>query len=141
MVRSSSERLERQDAGEGNIEPKIDGAARQVRAAGVTVQHGGEGALPHFLLQDLSGVGVGVARMDDQRQPGLARGRDVIAKAAFLRLARALVVEVVEPGFADRDDFRQVWSKPRCRRCRYRVLRRRDADGCRPSRTRPETAR
>ncbi len=64
-----------------------------------------EGALPHFLLQDFAGVGVRVTRMDHQRQPGLARRRDVIAEALFLRFARAVVVEIVEAGFADGDDF------------------------------------
>ena len=44
---------------------------------------------------------IGVARMDDERQPRRLRRRDVVAKALGLRLARALVVEVVEPGLAD----------------------------------------
>ena len=66
------------------------------------MQHGGEGALPHFLLQDPRHVVVGFARMDHQRQPGFARGGDVIAEALLLRIARAVVVVIVEPGFADR---------------------------------------
>ena len=36
-----------------------------------------------------AGVGVGIARMDDQRQAGLARRGDVAAKASLLRVARA----------------------------------------------------
>ena len=47
-------------------------------------------------------VVVGLARMDDQRQAGLARGRDMGAEALLLRVARAVVVVIVEPGFADR---------------------------------------
>ena len=43
--------------------------------------------------------------MDDQRQSGLARRRDMRAEALLLRLARAVVVVIVEPGFADRDDL------------------------------------
>ena len=67
------------------------------------MQHGREGALPRFLLQDPRHVVVGVARMDDQRQPGRARRGDVGAEALLLRVARAVVVVIVEPGLADRD--------------------------------------
>ena len=41
------------------------------------MQHGGESALPRFLLQDARHVGVGLARMDDERQTGFARSGDV----------------------------------------------------------------
>ena len=44
--------------------------------------------------------------MDDQRQPGDARGGDVAAEPGRLRLARRVVIVVVEPGFADRHDLR-----------------------------------
>ena len=40
--------------------------------------------------------------MDDQRQPGRARGGDVVAEAALLRIARAEIVMVVEPRLPDR---------------------------------------
>ncbi len=81
--------LERKDAGEGDGEAERDGALREVAAAGEAVQHGGEGALPHFLLEDPRHVGVRVARMDDERQPGRPRRRDVSAEAPLLRIARA----------------------------------------------------
>ena len=95
--------LEGQNARERDEEPERYGAAGKVGAAGETMQHGGEGALPRFFLENASGVVVGLARMDHQRQPGLARRPDVGAKAALLILPRAAVVVVVEPGFADRD--------------------------------------
>ena len=69
------------------------------------MQHGGEGALPCFLFEDARHVVVGVARMDHQRQPGFARRRDMSAKAALLRVARRVVVVIVEAGLADRHDF------------------------------------
>jgi hypothetical protein len=69
------------------------------------VQDGGEGALPHLFLEDSRHVVVGLARMDHQRQPGFARRGDVVAEAAFLRLARAVVVVIVEPGLTDRHDL------------------------------------
>ena len=53
-------------------------------------------------------VGVGLARMDHQRQAGFARRRDVRAEALLLRVARAVVVVIVEPGLADRHHFRML---------------------------------
>ncbi len=85
--------------------PKRDGAAGEIAAAGEAMQHRGVGPLPHLLFEDARGVVVGLARMDDQRQSGLARRRDMRAEAALLRLARRIVVVVVEPGFAERDDL------------------------------------
>ena len=81
--------------------------ARRARSAtaGKAMQHGREGALPCFLFEDARHVVVGVARMDHQRQPGFARRRDVAAKAALLRLARRVVVVIVEAGLADRHDL------------------------------------
>ena len=70
------------------------------------MQHGGEGALPGFFFENARGIGIGFARMNDERQPGLARCRDVGAKAALLRVARAIVVVIVEARFAQRDDLR-----------------------------------
>ena len=69
------------------------------------MQHRREGALPCFFFENARGVVVGLARMDDQRQAGLARGRDMGAKAALLRLARRVVVVIIEPGLAERHDF------------------------------------
>ena len=44
--------------------------------------------------------------MDDQRQPGFARRRDMGAEHLLLHLARAVVVVEIEPGLADADDPR-----------------------------------
>ena len=41
--------LEGQDAGEGDVEPELDAAQRQIAAAGEAMQDGREGALPHLL--------------------------------------------------------------------------------------------
>ena len=104
-VAQRSRILERQNAGERDEMPERDGPAGEVGTAGKAMQHGGEGALPCFLFEDARHVVIGVARMDHQRQPGFARRRDVIAKTALLRLARRVVVVVVEAGLADRHDF------------------------------------
>ena len=89
MARERRRVLERQDAGERNKKSERDGAPGKIGAAGETMQHGREGALPGFFLEDARGVVIGVARMDHQRQAGLARRLDVGAKSALLRLARA----------------------------------------------------
>ena len=41
------------------------------------MQHGREGALPGLLLEDFRHVVIGLARVDDEWQAGLARGGDV----------------------------------------------------------------
>ena len=48
---------------------------------------------------------VGIAGVDDQRQAGLARRRDMGAEALGLLVARAVLVVEVEPGLADADDL------------------------------------
>ena len=88
-----------------DVEPEVERAPRQLRPAREAVQHGRERLPRHLLLQDRGDVGVGIAGMDHQRQTRLLRRRDVLAKALGLRLARALVVEVVEPGLADGHDL------------------------------------
>jgi hypothetical protein len=95
--------LEGQDAGERDVEPELDTHLGKARTGGEAVQDGGERALPRLLAQDRDHVLVGVAGMDDERQPACARGRDVRAEDAPLHVPRAVVVEVVEPGLADAD--------------------------------------
>ena len=46
---------------------------------------------------------VGVAGVDDERQPGLPRRGDVAAEDPLLHVARAVVIVIVEPRLADRD--------------------------------------
>ena len=56
--------------------------------------------------------------MDDERQAGLARRCDVLEEAFALRGAWRLVVEVVEPSFADADALRML-RQPRDLRHRH----------------------
>ena len=93
--------LERHDAGEGDVEPQLQPGARQRRAAGEAVQDRGKRAPRHLLAQDGGRIVVGVARVDDERQLRRPRRGDVAAEALRLGLARAVVVEVVEPRLAD----------------------------------------
>ena len=48
---------------------------------------------------------IGVARMHDQRQAGLARRGDMGAEALLLLVARAVLVVEIEAGLADADDL------------------------------------
>src|SRR5262249_48315253 len=95
--------LERDDTRERHIEPEGDAGACEVTRAGEAMEHRGKGALPGFLREDARHVGVGLATMNDQRQAGLARSRDVRAQPLFLRVARAEVIMIVEPRLPDRD--------------------------------------
>ena len=63
--------------------------ARQAAARRKAVQDEGEAALPRFVFEDGRHVVVGIARMDHQRQAGLARGRDMRAKASLPALRAA----------------------------------------------------
>ena len=44
--------------------------------------------------------------MDHERQPGLARRRDICAEDALLHVARRAIIVIIEPGLADADAFR-----------------------------------
>ena len=58
-----------------------------------------------LLLENASHVAIRLARMDDQRQAGRTSGGDVIAEPVLLRIARTMIVVVVEPGLSDRHHF------------------------------------
>ena len=60
------------------------------------------------LRQDLGGIVLGVAGVDDERQAGLARGLDMRLEALALRRAVGLVVIIIEPALADGDHARMV---------------------------------
>ena len=66
-----------------------------------------EAPFVHLLAQDLDHVLIGIAAVDDQRQTGRPGGRDMVAETLPLVLARAAVVVIIEPGFADAHDLRQ----------------------------------
>src|SRR4051794_25259012 len=62
-----------------------------------------EGPLPHLLLEDGGGVLLGIAGVDDDRQPGLACRGDMGPEARALPLAVAMVVIIIEAALADPD--------------------------------------
>ena len=91
--------------------PEFDRGEGKIAAAGETMQHGREGALPGFLGQDPRHVVVGLARMDDQRQPGFTCRGNMLAQALLLRRARRGVIMIIEAGFADRHDLRMLRNR------------------------------
>ena len=54
--------------------------------------------------QERQRICFGITGMDDQRQTGGARRRDMRGKARLLAGAVRLVVEIIESGFSDADD-------------------------------------
>ena len=85
--------------------PSASARLRHLGARAEAMDQAGEGALGVLLLEDVAGLAVGVAGVDDQRQAGLARRRDMGAEALGLLGARAVLVVEVEPGLADADDL------------------------------------
>ena len=76
---------------------------RHLGSRAEAVNHAGERPLRVLLLEDVAGLPVGVASVDDQRQAGLARRSDVGAEALDLLGPRAVLVVEVEAGLADAD--------------------------------------
>ena len=72
------------------------------------MQHRAKRSLGHLVFEDAAAVLVGIAGVDHQRQAGGARGGDMGAKAALLRLARAVLVEIIQPRLAQRHDLRML---------------------------------
>ena len=69
------------------------------------MDHAGEPALGGPLLQQGDGILIGIPAMDDERQAREPRRLDMPAEDLLLPLARAVLIEVIEPGLADADDL------------------------------------
>ena len=100
--------LEGEDAGERDIVAELDGSHRQIAAAGEAMQHGREGALPAFLFQNPRHVGVASRAWITSGRPVSRAAAMCWRKPLRLRVARGVVVVIVEAGLADRHDFRML---------------------------------
>ena len=72
------------------------------------MQHGLERSFGNLVFEDAAAILVRLAGVDDQRQTSGAGSRDMGAKAARLCFARAVLIEVIQPRLAQRDDFRML---------------------------------
>ena len=87
------------------MEPELERAVGERAAGGETVNEAGERALGVFFAQNPGGVRVRFAGVHDQRQAGFAGRGDVDAETRLLSLPRAVLVVIVEPGFAKAHDL------------------------------------
>ena len=78
------------------------------------MEHAGDPALLHCGPEDFSGIRLGLASVDDERQPRLARRVDVRFEPLALRLAVGLVVIIIEAALADGDDTRMIGCLGQC---------------------------
>ena len=72
------------------------------------MQHRAERSLGDLVFEDAAAVVVGLAGVDHQRQSCRPRRGDMRAKAALLRLARAVLVEIIQPRLPQRHDLRML---------------------------------
>ena len=103
---------ESHDARERNIEAEVERRLGKLPSRRKTMQNARKPAVFSLFGEDRGGVLVGVAGMDDQRQAGFARRRDMGAEIGALVFARAAVVIVIEPGLADAHHLGQ--GRPLC---------------------------
>ena len=131
--------LEGEDAGKGHIERRARGRARPARPDEKQWSTAVNAALPHFLLENGAMSSSASRGMDHERQAGHAGGRDVRAEAPRLHVARAEIIMIVEPGFANRDDLGMAAGRrsPRGDIGLLGAL----CGACRPSTTRRHSAR
>ena len=100
--------LERQDARKRDVEADLQRSLGDGAARAEAVDDAGEGPLPRLLAKDAAGVLVRGPRVHDERQPGLPRRRDMLAKTGLLLRPRAVVVVEIQPGFANPDHLRML---------------------------------
>ena len=124
---------EGQDPRETDIPAHRDRRLRQGARGTEAMQQKGEiAAVVAFFPQDQGDIGVGVAGVDGQRQPGQARATDMGAEVFPLHLARRTVVEVIQSGLADPDHLRMPGERRQRFRCgnrRFRGVVRMHPDG------------
>ena len=87
------------------------------------MENSGDAALSHGFGQDLRRIALRLARMHDQRQPGLPRGIDMRFEPLALRRAVRLVVIIIEAALADRNHPRMVrgFDQRRCAEVGMRI--------------------
>ena len=96
---------ERHDAAEGHVPPGIESRPGQIRAAGEAVEHSAD-PFPTRLAKHCGGIIVRIASVNDHGAIEALRELELHRERPALRVARRVVVVVVQATFADRDSPR-----------------------------------
>ena len=98
--------LEGHDPAQRDVEAEVERGSGELGASGEAMEHPADAPFPRRFGEDRRGIVLGVAGVDDQRQAGGPRRLDMRGEALALRGAVGLVVIIIEPALADRDDAR-----------------------------------
>src|SRR5690606_31679104 len=85
------------------VEAKVQRLAREIVARGEAVDDAVKGRPGHLLTEQRQRIGLCLAGVNDDREPGLLRRMDMAAKTVLLPGPVALVVIIVKAGLADAD--------------------------------------
>ena len=96
--------LEGDDPRQRNEKAEVEALPRQFGRSGEAVEHAGYAPFPDGRGEDFGGVLFRISRVDHQRQSALPRSVDVGFETLALRGPVRLVVIIIEPALADRDD-------------------------------------
>src|SRR5437879_3271424 len=72
------------------------------------MQYAAKSSWPPVFFNHIEAVSPGVAAMNDDGQPGLLSESHLVAEDAVLRVARRMIVEIIEANLAPRDDSRML---------------------------------
>ena len=131
IARSSSERLKVRMPENETVRPSSTPVMASARPDEKQWRMAGKAPFPISSGQDFGHVVVGFARMDDQRQLGHARRRNVAQESLALRFAGRIIVVIVEPDFADGDHRRVFGHARQIVGGHVQLFIARCADGCR----------
>src|SRR5258708_33017983 len=90
---------------ERNKETHFDSAPRIFKRAGEAVENPAEAGRSPVFFEHVQTIGPGIAAMNDDGQFCLLGQYHLIAEDAVLRIARRMIVVVVETNLAPRNDF------------------------------------
>ena len=88
--------------------PSSTQRAGRLGAAGERMHHAGQRAAAAGLFEHRHHVGLALAGMHDERQPGLLREANVAIEIILLQFERGVVPMPIEARFAERDDARPI---------------------------------
>lgn len=115
--------FERDDPTDAEVQPKLVDVGARLRGIARETVHDAAHARAPFGSQDAREILEGIAVVEDQRQVRVACDRDLRTEHVLLRVSRAVIVIIVEAGFADRDDALVAYERSEgCGDVRRRVF-------------------